>query len=128
MVFGMLTREGQRDLESGEFKQTGEFLKASMDATPAYAVVATMGNSRNDQVEAGRKWVRLHLSATAQGLAMQPLSQALQEYPEQAELYAEAHERLAGPGETVQMLGRLGYGPRIGPSPRWPLESRIVNA
>jgi hypothetical protein len=59
---------------------------------------------------------------------MQPLSQALQEYPEMAAHYARAHEILAGPGETVQMLGRMGYGPTIGPSPRWPLETRLKNA
>jgi hypothetical protein len=42
--------------------------------------------------------------------------------------YARAHELFAAPGETVQMLGRVGYGPTIGPSPRWPLETRLANA
>jgi len=29
-------------------------------------------------------------------------------------------------GETVQMLGRLGYGPAVSRSPRWPLASRFI--
>lgn len=128
MAIGMLTRKGQSDPESSEYEQSLDFLKSAMDATPAYAVVKTKGNGRIDQIDAGRQWVRLHLAATRQGLAMQPVSQALEEYPEQSDLYAEVHERLAKPGETVQMLGRLGYGLAIGPSPRWSLESRMKNA
>ncbi|MEO0917157.1 MAG: twin-arginine translocation pathway signal protein, partial [Pseudomonadota bacterium] len=77
-------------------------------------------------IEAGRRWLRLHLAATSVGVSMQPLSQALQEYPEQSALYAKVHKMLAGEGETVQMLGRIGYAAPVGPSPRWPLESRIV--
>jgi hypothetical protein len=42
--------------------------------------------------------------------------------------YAQVHERLARDGGTVQMLARIGYGPVVGRSPRWPLESRIMNA
>lgn len=53
------------------------------------------------------------------------MSQALQEYPEQADLYAQAHDRLATPGETVQMLARVGCAAAVDASPRWPLETRI---
>jgi hypothetical protein len=35
---------------------------------------------------------------------------------------------LGEPGETVQMLGRIGYGPRTPRTPRWPLESRMLDA
>jgi hypothetical protein len=71
--------------------------------------------------------MRLQLAATGLGLSMQPVSQALQEYPEMAAHYQRVHKMLARPGETLQMLGRLGYGPAIDPSPRWPLETRIRN-
>jgi hypothetical protein len=27
----------------------------------------------------------------------------------------------------VQMLARIGYGPEVGETPRWPLESRVMN-
>jgi hypothetical protein len=124
----MLTREGQADSASVEFKQGLDSIRTSMFATNAYCVISSNGNTRVDQINAGRDWLRLHLVATAHGLSMQPLSQALQEYPEMAAQYARAHKMLAAPGETVQMLGRVGYGPKIDMSPRWPLETRIINA
>ena len=46
---------------------------------------------------------------------------------EMAAHYKATHEMLAKPGETVQMLGRLGYGPETPFTPRWPLETRILN-
>jgi hypothetical protein len=60
---------------------------------------------------------------------MQPLSQALQEYPEQARTYASIHA-LAGakPGHTVQMWTRLGYAPVIAPAPRRGLQAQLVGA
>ncbi|MEM6942115.1 MAG: twin-arginine translocation pathway signal protein, partial [Pseudomonadota bacterium] len=66
--------------------------------------------------------------ATGLGLGMQPLSQGLQEYPEMADIYSDLHARLAPGGGTVRMLARIGYGPQVGQSPRWPIESKIVNA
>lgn len=128
MLVGMLSREGQADQNSASFKQGLDILQKAMINTPAYAVLTSAGNTRADQIKVGRDWLRLHLAATGLGLSMQPVSQALQEYPEMAALYAQAHEMLAKPGERVQMLGRLGYGPAIAPSPRWPLETRILNA
>jgi hypothetical protein len=44
-----------------------------------------------------------------------------------AKLYDRSHELLAKDGETVQMLGRLGYGPLTKPAPRWPLEAKLLN-
>ncbi len=59
---------------------------------------------------------------------MQPLSQALQEYPEVAASYARIHELLGArpPREVVQMWTRLGYGPPVGPAPRRGVEAQIV--
>ena len=70
----------------------------------------------------------MNLAATGAGLAFQPLSQALQEYPEMAGAFAAIHARLAPAGGTVQMLARTGYADLPQPSPRWPLETRILNA
>ena len=80
------------------------------------------------QINAGRAYVRAQLAATAQGLAMQPLSQALQEYPEQAGPYARIHALLqaAPPAGTVQMWARLGHGPAIGPAPRRGLDAHLI--
>ncbi|MFN4099213.1 MAG: Acg family FMN-binding oxidoreductase [Pararhodobacter sp.] len=125
MLVGALTRDGQRDPDSAEFRQGIEIYRRMLHATPAYAVVTTQGNSRQDQIDAGRRYLRLNLATTTLGLALHPVSQALQEYPEMADHYATAHRLLAGPGETVQMLGRLGYGPAVSQTPRWPLDAKL---
>jgi hypothetical protein len=125
MAVGLMTRAGMADQNSSIFRQSDTMIRAAMSATPAYAVQLSAGNTRADQIAAGRRWLRLQLTATAHGLSLQPVSQALQEYPEMAALYAQVHEMLAKPGETVQMLARLGYGPDIDPAPRWPLESKL---
>lgn len=127
ILTGQFTREGALDPKSTEFAQGAEIYKKMMFATPAYAVIRTPGNTREDQIAAGRAWLRLNLTTTALGLSLHPVSQALQEYPEMAESHAKAHGLLAKAGETVQMLGRLGYGPKVPPSPRWPLEAKVIN-
>lgn len=127
MLAGMLSREDQADQTSASFNQGLDMIQKAMRATPAYVVLTSKGNTRVDQISAGRNWIRLHLAATGYGLSVQPVSQALQEYPEMAAHYAQVHKMLATPGETVQMLGRLGYGPATDASPRWPLETRITH-
>lgn len=103
---------------------------AKIDGTPAFFWLVTEGNDRKTQVNAGRAYVRAQLAATAHGLAMQPLSQALQEYPEQAETYRAIHSLLDAPAPrfTVQMWARLGYGPAMGPAPRRGLDAQIIRA
>jgi hypothetical protein len=78
----------------------------------------------------GRAYVRLQLAATALGLRMHPLSQALQEYPEQAQNYKAIHQLVVGKngGATVQMWTRLGYAPKVGPSPRRGLQAHLEKA
>jgi hypothetical protein len=127
ILTGLMTREGALDPTSMEFAQGAAIYEEMLKATPAYAVIRTAGNGRGDQIEAGRRWLRLNLTATALGLALHPVSQCLQEYPEMAQHYQAAHEILAQPGETVQMLGRIGYGPEVPVSPRWPLEAKVMN-
>ncbi|WP_299471156.1 twin-arginine translocation pathway signal protein [uncultured Roseibium sp.] len=127
MLAGILTRENQLDPESAGFQEGIKIYQEMLAATPAYMVLTTPQNSRQDQIEAGRRWLRLNLETTRLGLSLHPVSQALQEFKEMEPYYQQAHQLLAKPGETVQMLGRLGYGPTVPPSPRWPLETRIMN-
>jgi hypothetical protein len=103
---------------------------ANIAATPAFFWMVTEGNTRSTQVNAGRAYVRAQLAASAHGLAMQPFSQALQEYPEQAQPYAAIHALLQArpPRDTVQMWARLGYAPAVGPSPRRGLQAHIIGA
>lgn len=107
-----------------------EDFQKKIASTPAFAWLMTRDNSRATQIAAGRAWVRLQLAATAQGLAMQPLSQALQEYPEQQGPYGDIH-RLCGAaatGQTLQMWARVGYAQPVDPAPRRRLADFIRKA
>lgn len=113
--------------DAGTRSQIDTF-NAGIDSTPAFFWLVTEGNDRTTQVNAGRAWVRAQLAATAHGLSMHPLSQALQEYPEVQPLYREIHERLDAPAPryTVQMWARLGHAPAVGPAPRRGLQPLIM--
>ncbi|MEM5470634.1 twin-arginine translocation pathway signal protein [Hoeflea sp. AS60] len=126
-LLGQLSREGQLDQTSSQYTQGVAVYEEMLHATPAYAALTSASNQRTDQIEAGRRWLRLNLAATTHGLALHPVSQCLQEYPEMRHHYDRAHELLAPEGHTVQMLGRLGYGPTTPHSPRWPLEAKIID-
>ncbi len=125
---GMFTREAALDPGSATYKQGLEAVYSNTRTAMGHVWLVTGGNTRADQIAAGGDWLRLNLGATAAGLGIQPLSQALQEYPEMAQIYADVHAQLAPGGGTVQMLARIGYGPEIPVSPRWPIESKVANA
>ncbi|MDJ0908121.1 MAG: hypothetical protein QNI99_02940 [Woeseiaceae bacterium] len=126
---GMLSREGMDDPETAAYRESAAFYEAGCRSAMAFAWSTTATNTRRDQLEAGRAWIRMQQTATESGLAFQPLSQALQEFPAMATHYERAHEMLApADGHTVQMLARLGYARDVGPSPREPLESKLIVA
>ena len=127
-ALGILTREQMDDPESRAHFEGESFYSKACDTAMAFVWTTTGTNTRRDQIEAGRAWVRMQLAANAIGLAFHPLSQALQEYEEMAHLYQQVHEELgATNGQVVQMLTRLGYASGIPAAPRWPLESRLVS-
>ncbi len=97
-----------------------ETFNKHLDSTPGFVWMVTADNARVTQVAAGRAYMRLQLAATGLGLAMQPLQQALQEYPEQAGPYKEIHTLLGNgqPGQTVQMWARAGSAEMAEPAPR----------
>jgi len=115
--------------DSAVISQIKDF-NSKLDSTPAFFWMITEGNDRKTQVNAGRAYVRAQLAATLHGLSMQPISQALQEYPEVAKPYSEIHQLLDAPqpSYTVQMWTRLGYAPAIGPSPRRGLKEHIIRS
>ena len=76
--------------------------------TPAYAMIMTEDNSRLSQVKAGMLYSRLILTAHSMGLAMQPPSQVLEEYPEMEEQYNQIKNEYAG-NKTIQILFRIGF-------------------
>ncbi|MEM8697248.1 MAG: nitroreductase family protein [Pseudomonadota bacterium] len=126
---GMVTRETLADPESYAYSEGLAMYAALIDASPSLCWLTTVDNSRATQLNTGAAWLRMQLAATREGLAMQPLSQVLQEFPEMAEHYARLHDHLgiAAPAR-VQGLFRIGYAPAIQPSPRWPLTSRLIDA
>jgi hypothetical protein len=101
---------------------------APFETGSGYLWLAGEGHARSTQLMAGRAYVRLQLQATAAGVDMHPLSQALQEFPEVRASYEALHRELgvdpaSGP---VQMLARAGYAlVPAGPSPRRNLASML---
>ncbi|KZT14021.1 twin-arginine translocation pathway signal protein [Acidovorax sp. GW101-3H11] len=91
-------------------------------------------NTRSDQIQAGRAYVRLQLQATALGVGMHPMSQAVQEFAEMAPHFERAHQLVLGQpaprtphDATVQMFCRIGYPQTEAPAtPRRPLEKMLV--
>lgn len=123
---GLLDAKSLLDPGSAISKRERTDEREQIESSAAFAWLVTKGNGRVDQIAAGRDYLRFCFAATAAGVSMQPLSQALQEYPEMADHYRDMRRELSiGPDETLQMLVRLGYGPSIEPAPRWPYQSRI---
>jgi hypothetical protein len=127
-LMGQLDRDDLLDPASMAFRQGLESSLAAAQTAMGHVWLVSGENSRAAQIAAGRDWLRINLAATGLGIGLQPLSQALQEYPEMAAPYEETHRRLAPGGGTVQMLARLGYGPEVPASPRWPLEAKLKDA
>lgn len=126
--FGLFDRTKAPSADS--FATTGqiETFNKNLDSTPGFLWMITEGNERSQQVQAGRAYARVQLAGTAHGLAMQPLSQALQEYPAVAGPYEAIHTLLQAPKPqyTVQMWARVGYGPEVEPAPRRGLSEHIL--
>lgn len=97
---------------------------APFETASGFVWLASADNTRAAQLAAGRAYVRAHLLATAAGVDMHPLSQALQEFTEMRGPREALHRALGVSGQTLQMLSRVGFAtePR-GPSPRRSLES-----
>lgn len=127
MLAGVVSRRVQSDPQSAGFRQGVEIYREMLHATPAYAALTSLANTPADQIEAGRRWLRLNLKCAELGLALHPVSQCLQEFAEMKPHYDRAHSLLSTDGKTVQMLGRLGYGPLTPRTPRWPLEAKMMN-
>ncbi|MEO0653597.1 MAG: twin-arginine translocation pathway signal protein [Pseudomonadota bacterium] len=127
-LFGLASAEQALDRTNPNYLQAVQGTVDAIASAPAFTVNVTEGNSRFDQIAAGQDWLRLNLAATALGLKLRPVSQALQEYAEVSAYYDEMHQLYAPEGGTVQMLGLLGYGPQTPRTPRWPLETKLLNA
>lgn len=116
MTPGTLAWNGGRDYALGGY-----------GSARAFGWITSGDNARTTQIAVGRAYVRLQLAATALGVALQPYSQTLQEYPEMADLRAAMHRETGTPdGAILQMFFRLGYAGDPGPSPRRALQSFVT--
>ncbi len=124
---GIVSRDMLSDLDDPNNRAVIADMRKAIESAMGHFWITTPDDSRISQLEAGRVYVRANLKVAEMGLAMQPLSQALQEYPEMDGHYSDLHNMLgvAFPNR-VQMLVRLGYADETWPSPRWPVESRII--
>jgi nitroreductase len=90
-------------------------------------------NDRAQRIRCGRLWQRIHLWATARGLAMQPLNQMPERAVRERILGIEPQfgralsELAGGSGMQVLMVFRIGY-PKVPalPSPRRPVKDVVL--
>jgi hypothetical protein len=112
---------------SSNYKQTMNRW-AAYETASGYLWIASRENTRAIQLESGRAYVRAHLQATAAGVDIHPLSQAVQEFAEVKPQF-DALRALLGfsaSSSTVQMLARVGFATAAaGPSPRRDLAELI---
>ncbi len=125
---GQFDRRSALDTNSMAYQQGMAAVIENAATATGHVWMVSAQNLRRDQIASGRDWVRMNLAATRERIAWHPLSQALQEFPEMAGPYNQVHARLAPRGGAVQMLCRIGHGVGVGPSPRWPLEAKLVTA
>ncbi len=128
-MLGLFDRFEVPQRGSSNYKQTMDRW-AVYETASGYFWIASRDNSRTTQLNSGRAYVRAHLHATAAGVDMHPLSQAVQEFVEVKPQF-DALRALIGRGDTgntVQMLARVGYGTlHSGHSPRREL-GQIIRA
>lgn len=118
-TLGLMTPEKAMTPGTMAYQGGIDYALSWANATPSFGWIATRGNSRADQLAAGRAYVRLNLKCTEIGVAIHPISQLLQEYAELQTLQKNFYDVMEIPqGQTVQMLFRLGYAAVTPPSPR----------
>ncbi|MGD9966438.1 MAG: twin-arginine translocation pathway signal protein [Hyphomonadaceae bacterium] len=124
-LLGLVSREAMIDPQSQSNRLALADWRKKAESAPAFLWLTSTDDSPVSRLLTGRFYARLALAAQSLGLAMHPWSQALQEYEEMADLYAEARQFLSPGGETVQMLARVGYADSVAPSARRSAEALI---
>jgi len=93
-VAGLFSPELALDTESSSYQQGVAAVMSSIDTAMGYVWLVTKYNTRLDQLNAGREWLRVNLTTTSLGVAVHPISQALQEYPEMTKSFNKIHPLL----------------------------------
>jgi hypothetical protein len=122
----VLSRENSADPDGAFARGAIDMARSQAKSAPAFGVLTTAANTRTAQVLAGRAYARIALTAQSLGLAMHPMSQSLEEYPDMAPVKARMEREVAlSPGSTVQMLFRLGYAEPTPHTPRRNVEDMV---
>ena len=132
-ALGMFDRSAAPAVGSSEFKMALARFEGHSRSAMGFLWMSSAGNSRSEQIEVGRAYVRLQLRATELGLGVHPMSQALQEFAEMGPFYEQAHRLLLGRSApassadpTVQMFCRLGFtGAPASSTPRRPIAAFV---
>jgi len=99
-LFLMRMFRSRNDLFTEGFRERHLALaRGAVFSARAFGVVTTPASSRAGDVDAGRAFARVHLTATSLGLALQPFAQVFR--------FADLAERLAGVMNTGNVRGRL---------------------
>lgn len=126
-TLGMFPRDRIPAPDSTVMKSMREMGKQQAMTSVAWMWLVSTNNSLAQQIAAGRAFVRLHLRASQLGIALQPMSQLLEEFPSVASYRSDLYDNLDIPdGATVQMLVRLGFvppGSSDSPSLRRPIDA-----
>lgn len=130
---GMVDRTAPLTQGSSAYKTAMGRFEGHSRSAMGFVWLTTAGNTRSQQIETGRAYVRLQLKAAELGVGVHPMSQALQEFAEMKPHYEKVHQLIAGKpaprtttDTTVQMFCRLGYTANPAPAtPRRPLVSFI---
>ena len=130
-TLGMFDRSAPPAAGSTAFKMALGRFEGHSQSAMGFVWMSTSGNSRTEQIEAGRAYLRLQLRATELGIGVHPMSQALQEFAEMKPYYELAHRLMLGraaPSSSrepvLQMFCRLGYSSApISTTPRRPMDA-----
>lgn len=104
-----------------------ESFRKVADSSRGLALFTTASNGMTDWVNTGRDYMRFQLAVTSLGLAMQPVSQVLQEYPGMQILRKRFEDdmQIKPPGK-IQMLVRLGRSDYKYFAPRRPVKDLLL--
>jgi hypothetical protein len=115
----VLRRKSAGDPDGAFARGAVERARAQADSVSAVGLLVTRGNTRKDQLMAGRAYARVALTGTAQGVAMHPMTQSTEEYGDMAALKRRFLDACGvSPSQTLQMVVRLGFAAPHDHTPR----------
>lgn len=100
----------------------------AVEKNAGFVMLTSRNNSRTDQFNIGRYYSQVQLRAHTLGLAVQSLSQPIEEYQEMKEMYGTIHRNFVGEDRTILMLFRIGQPvSKVPKSMRQDVGSFIIN-